>query len=972
MLFAILLFCQTSVPSDGVVRFEKEIRPILSKHCLDCHSGKKPKGGLDLSQGARALAGGNSGPVIVAHQPDKSLLLRVLTGQEGNLVMPPDGIPKREKLSQKEISSLRQWILSGASWPGATDQANIGSDWWSLRPMAKVSVPKGGPGLEHPIDAFLQKSMTTKGISFAPEADKRTLLRRLTIDLTGLVPTIKEMEAYLNDSSPNAYEKQVDRLLASVHRAERMARFWMDLVHFGDTHGFDKDQPRPNAWPYRDYLIRAFQSDRPLNKFIAEQIAGDALYPGTRDGIEALGFLAAGPWDFIGHAEVPETKLDGKVARHLDRDDMVGTAINTFMGITVQCAQCHNHKFDPIRQEDYYRLQAVFASVDRADRSYHANPQLEREFASLQKEKSQWEGELAALPGGSKAELEAKLRTLGLSAPGKPEAFGYHTALHNSSNHLEWIKIDLGKVTTLDRLVLWPCHDEFGNIGAGFGFPGALKVYLDATLLFESSDLANPGFEPLILPTKGTSGQVLRLEIPKLTQRQGDFMAALAEVEAFDLSGTNRALRVVPTTSSTIEAPPRWSRLNLTDGIKYEPNPTLLNQMGSLRKAILKEASLPANTVVDAKRRNLQTLLNETKAKLALIPAPSKVYAATIHNGQGAFKGTGSDGGKPRKIYLLQRGNVAKPLTEMLPGAIPSMGHANADFTKAIGDHERRIALAQWISHPDNPLTGRVFVNRIWRLHMGRGIVETPSDFGKMGMAPSHPDLLDWLAGWFQNNGQSPRALSRLLVTSRAYKQVATASPEVLEADPANLLFSRYRRHRLDAETYRDSLLLLSGNLHAEPFGAPFKDFVVEKPEHSPHYLYEKSDPADKATHRRSIYRFVVRSQQHPFLTTLDTADPSLMTDKRNETLGPLQALAMWNNPFVLEMSRGLATQLAKGLNPVGKTDYDALAVRVFQTVLLRDPSLAERLEWARFIRDQGLESAARVAFNLGEFVFVE
>lgn len=967
MLFALLVFCQSSVLPEPAVNFDRDIFPILSKHCVGCHGGKKPKGGLDLSHGASALAGGNSGPALVAHQPDKSLLLRVLTGQEANLSMPPESTPKREKLSAREIALIRSWIQSGGSWPGATDKPS-GSDWWSLKPLAKVSVP--GPG--NPIDAFLQKALTTKGISFAPEADKRTLLRRLAIDLTGLVPTHKEMEAYLNDSSPNAYEKQVDRLLASIHRAERMARFWMDLAHFGDTHGFDKDQPRPNAWPYRDYLIRAFQSDRPLNRFIGEQVAGDALYPGTRDGIEALGFLAAGPWDFIGHAEVPETKLDGRVARHLDRDDMVGTVINTFMGITVQCAQCHNHKFDPIRQEDYYRLQAVFAAVDRADRVYHANPLVEKEYASLLKEKFKLEARLAALPGGSKADLEAKLHSLGLPAPGKSEAFGFHTAVYGTANHPEWIKIDLGKVTSLERVVIWPCHDDFGNIGAGFGFPTALKVYLDSTLLFESGDLPKPGFEPLILPTKGAMGQVLRLEISRLSPRQGDFMAALAEVEAFDLSGTNRALRIVPSTSSTIEAPPRWSRLNLTDGIKYEAKPAILNQMVAVRESIQKEASRPANTAVDAQRRDAVALQNENNAKLALIPAPSKVFAATIHNGSGAFKGTGANGGKPRQIFLLQRGNVAKPLTEVLPGAIPSVGHANADFTKAVGDQERRVALAQWISHPDNPLTGRVFVNRVWRLHMGRGIVETPSDFGKMGMAPSHPELLDWLAGWFQNNGQSPRALSRLIVTSRSYKQVAHASPSTLEADPANLLFSRYRRHRLDAETYRDSLLLLSGNLKADPFGPPFKDFVVEKPEHSPHYLYEKSDPADKATHRRAIYRFVVRSQQHPFLTTLDTADPSLMTDKRNETIGPLQALAMWNNPYVLEMSRGLATQLAKGLNPVGKTDYDALAVRVFQTVLLRDPSVAERLEWARFIRDQGLESAARVGFNLGEFVFVE
>ena len=975
MLLSLLLLFQVPGQETQKVDFDRQIRPVLEKSCLSCHGAKKPKGGLDLSHGAKALAGGNSGPLLVPHQPDKSLLYRVLTGQEPGMDMPPASASpeKAKKLTGEEVALVREWIQSGANWPGATDKSN-GTDWWSLRPLAKVNVPDSVPG--NPIDAFLLQKLTAKGIGFAPEADKRTLLRRLSLDLTGLVPTSAEMEAFLSDKSPSAYEKQVDRLLGSIHRAERMARFWMDLVHFGDTHGYDKDQPRPNAWPYRDYLIRSFQSDRAFGRFICEQIAGDAFYPETRDGIEALGFLAAGPWDLIGHAEVPETKLDGKTARHLDRDDMVGTAINTFMGLTVQCAQCHNHKFDPIRQEDYYRLQAVFAAVDRADKTYHTDPEIGSRLAGLKKQKEQVEKELLALPGGSLTGLESKLRALGQSAPGKPEAFGFHSAIHPTPDHPEWIEIDLGREADLERVLLWPCHDDFGGIGAGFGFPTAIKVTLDGKPVVVLDKISFPGFEPLMIPVKGARGRTLRIEIPKLTLRQGDYIAALAEVEALDGKGKNLARGIVPNTSSSIEAGPRWGRANLTDGVKYEAPAELRAKMQVILEQIAQEAGLPKNMAAESKRSELSAKIQNIQSVIASLPPAARVFAATVHNGSGAFRGTGPDGGKPRPIYLLQRGNVGKPLNEVTPGAIASLNPVSVDFPVSGNESGRRAALAKWIANGDNPLTWRVFVNRIWRLHMGRGIVETPSDFGRMGMAASHPELLDWLATWFRDNGQSPRALSRLIVTSRGYKQSSQASPQTLEADPANLLFSRHRRHRLDAESYRDSLLLLSGKLRPEPFGPPFKDFVVEKPEHSPHYLYEKSDPADVSTHRRSIYRFVVRSQQHPFLTTLDTADPSLMTEKRNETLGPLQALAMWNNPFVLEMSRGLAAKVSKERAKDKVVDVSESIRELFRTVLLREPTTREQEEWSALVRKSGaksgLETLARVAFNLGEFVFVD
>ena len=273
---------------------------------------------------------------------------------------------------------FKRWIDQGADWPDGVDKSKVVDkfDWWSLKPLTRPEVPKivvhknGVNEVAAPIDAFILAMLREKGLTPSLEADRRTLIRRLYFDLIGLPPSPEEMDAFVADPDPSAYAKLVEKLLESPHYGERWARHWLDVVHYGDTHGYDKDQPRPNAWPYRDYVVRAFNSDKRYSRFVEEQIAGDIFAPGTEDGLTATGFIAAGPWDLIGHAEVPESKIDGKIARNLDRDDMVTNTCNTFVSLTVQCARCHHHKFDPVMQEDYYRLQADFAALDRADRTY--------------------------------------------------------------------------------------------------------------------------------------------------------------------------------------------------------------------------------------------------------------------------------------------------------------------------------------------------------------------------------------------------------------------------------------------------------------------------------------------------------------------------------------------------------------------------------------------------------------------------
>jgi hypothetical protein len=650
------------------------------------------------------------------------------------------------------------------------------SGWWSFAPLRRPSLPavKDTAWPRGAIDRFILAGLEAKGLNPSPEADRRTLVRRLYFDLNGLPPAPEEIDAFVADGDLRAYEKLVDRLLDSPHYGERWARHWLDVVRYGETHGYDKDKPRPNAWPYRDYVIRAFNSDKPYERFVQEQVAGDVLFSGTNDGVEAIGFIAAGPWDFIGHAELGENKIDGKIARHLDRDDMVAGTINTFLSLTVHCAQCHDHKFDPISQEDYYGLQAVFAALDRADKPYYDDPANARRHAELLAQQS---------------ELDAKLQT----------------------------------------------GDE---------------------------------------------------QTKKIVTKQ------LAEVA------------------------------------------------GELKK----------------------------------LPSPRLVYAGTVYRGEGSFTGTGASGGRPRDVRVLARGDVTRPGKVVAPGAIATVSGLTARFDLPVGhtEGERRAALARWITDRNNPLTWRSIVNRVWLYHFGRGIVDTPSDFGVMGDLPTHPELLDWLAVEFRDGGQSLKHLHRLIVTSAGYRQTSSISPEAKASgapaqDSGNAYYWRMNRRRLEAEAIRDSILAVSGKLDRTMFGPSFQDFVIEKPEHSPHYQYHLHDPDDPRSHRRSIYRFLVRSQQQPFMAALDCADPSMAVDKRGHTVTPLAALAMLNNQLTVAMAPHFADRVEKAA-----AGLDAQVTSAVRLALGRAPTPAQRDHLVTYAREHGMANTCRVIFNLNEFVFVD
>lgn len=982
-------------PAERPVDFASEIAPILNSACLPCHGPEKQRSGYRVDVRAIALEGGEySSPNIVPGDSARSPLYRYVSGDDPETRMPPKGKP----LGPEEVALIKRWIDEGAVWPDVVDAGASASpraelqtadprDWWSLHPIVRPAVPGNA---SNPIDGFVRVRLRAAGLEPAPEADARTLYRRVSFDLTGLPPTPEEIDAFVADTNPAKYEALVDRLLASPRYGERWARHWLDVVHYADTHGFDKDKPRDHAWPYRDYVIRAFNNDKPYARFLEEQIAGDALFPQTRDGSEALGFLAAGPWDFIGHEEVSEDKIDGKFARHFDRDDMVGNALGTFASVTVQCAQCHHHKFDPIPQEDYYALQAVFAAIDRAEKDYDISPDIAEHRARATHERSRWTTELAAIEdvfakaaGSELAAIDASIaRVRATARRGEAPQFGYHSEIATSSTDTKWVMVDLGTSQAFDRIAMYPASDPFNGIGDGFGFPEAFRIEVCDTPDFSTdvrtiaqgtnASLGTPRTSPVIIDTPRAMARYVRVTATKLAPRLGDFIFALAELEVMDATGRNVSASVPVASLDTIELGERWRRSNLTDGIApgISQSPGHLDELLHAREVLRSRFESIETTL---RRNELTAKITDLDAEIAALPSPSKVYAGTVHSGSGTFVGTGGSGGKPREIRVLTRGQVTSPGRLVEPGALTALNHllpSQFELASDAPESARRAALARWLSDPRNVLVWRSIVNRVWHYHFGRGIVDTPNDFGRMGGTPSHPELLDWLATVFRDEmGGSLKSLHRLMVTSATYRQRSDHSNATAAAqDRDNRLLWRANARKLEAEAVHDAVLAISGKLDLSMGGPGYRDFVIVNPEHSPHYRYDLADPEDAATFRRSVYRFIVRSQMQPFLTTLDCADPSMRVDKRNQSVSPNQALAYLNNGFMLAQSSRFAERLRREVGD----DVDAQIAMAMRLAFGRDATEKERAAMSEFTHKHGLENTCRVILNLNEFSFVD
>ena len=723
-----------------------------------------------------------------------------------------------------------EWFASAS---GSADRSK--ADHWAFKTAVRSPIPKvaNAAWTRNALDNFVLARLEAERLAPSKEADRVTLIRRLSFDLTGLPPTPREVEQFLGDPTPNAYEKLVDRLLNSPRYGERWARHWLDVVHFGESHGYDKDKPRLNAWPYRDYVIRSFNEDKPYSRFVQEQLAGDALFPDDADGVVALGFIAAGPWDYVGHVELPESKTDGLIARYNDRDDMVMNTMSTFLSLTVHCARCHDHKFDPISQEDYYHLQAVFAGVDRANRPYDADTKVAARRRRLTSVRREFESRLEAI----------------------------------------------------NKLVADVSSPEIEQLDRGLA---ELKQQNDA--------LPKPGNDN---PDIAARRKKLELEIRLARDKRETAALALLDFQTRE------------------------------------------------------EFS------------NLHKRLGAVFVELESLPSVQLVFGASAN-----FKPEGSfvPSKGPREIHLLKRGDVKRPGLLMEAGALSCLPGLSSHLAVPESNDEgaRRAALAKWITDPANMLMRRSIVNRVWQYHFGRGIVDTANDFGHMGSLPTHPELLDWLAYWFLDHGESLKKLHRLIVTSATYRQSSQNNAGFARKDGDNRYLWRMNRERLDAESLRDTLLFLSGKLDLTMGGPSVQQFRF-KDDHSPVYDYSQFDVDSPSGCRRSVYRFIVRSVPDPFMECLDAADPSLLTARRSVTLTALQALSTLNDAFVVRQCE----HFAERLKTAASTTQEQVRM-AFRLALHRPPSKEELLLFSNYASKYGLANACRVLVNSSEFLFVD
>lgn len=991
----IILICGVQLGWAAVasaVDFERDVAPILESRCISCHSADSAKGDVRLDTAV------DLGKTIVVGDVEGSLLIDQVSGSEP--AMPKDAKP----LTPDQVEILKAWVASGAKWPEGrllVDRPVRDLDWWSLKPLApatKILSAVTSEAKSNPVDAFIQAKANQKGLVLNAPASDEVLLRRLVFDLTGLPPTAQQFADY----EASGHEAMVDALLASESFGEKWGQHWLDVARYAETHGYDKDKPRPNAWPYRDYVIASLNADKPYDRFVQEQIAGDALFPGTSDGVIGLGFLAAGPWDFIGHVEVGERKLDGRIAKHLDRDEMISAVYNVFASTTVQCAQCHHHKFDPVLSEDYYRLHAIFSAVDRADRPYSGltptqeiqREELSKRLATLRAERDAVERGIADSIKQRGGDIDQRIDQLVKMATAEQNpAFGWHSQISGSDSAVKWVQVNLGSPQKLSTIRLIPAFDRYAGIGAGFGFPIRYRVEVsqdndfkeNVRVVFDGTkdDLHNPGKRDAVLNIDGEEVGAIRVTATKLATRSNDYIFALGEIEAIAASNQqNVALGAAVSSSDSIEQGPRWGMKNVVDGIYYREldDPELREELAVLRE---KRSAIEREFRTDEVTKRLTQIADDmkaTEAELKSFPVGPLVYSAAVRfESAGQFIATQ---GKPRSIAHLPRGDVASPGELMEPGMPPIWPSAQDAFpvaeeknevsggtvsgeTVTIDEAAARASFAKAMTSTDNPLFWRSIANRVWQWTFGKPIVGTPNDFGRMGMEPTHPELLDYLASRLREDPRhSLKAIVRLLVTSDAYKRSSSYEENNALIDGDNHFHWRSDRRRLTAEEYRDAVLAISGKLNLDNRSGPsFKDFVIEKPQHSPHYQYHLHDPNDPQSHRRSVYRFVVRSQPHPFLTALDCADPSQSVAARDESTTALQALTQWNHRLVEAMSKAFADRIVQQPDPIGFA---------CQTSLGRLPSESERQILEQHLREHGAPSLARVIFNMNAFVYLD
>ncbi len=882
--------------------FERSVRPVFAQNCQGCHNPKLKRAGLDLTSGQGFYLGADSGPLTQSDAPRDSRLLKVISYHE-RLKMPPTG-----KLKDAEIAAITAWVEAGANWPGVdpkviaeakaaqTKGFSAGQRrFWSFQPRKAVQPPAvDSAWVKTPVDAFILAKLQDKKLTPAPPADKLTLLRRATYDLTGLPPTIEEIDAFMKDQSPAAFEKVIDRLLASPRYGERWGRHWMDVARYADSTGADEDHRYPDAWRYRDYVIDAFNRDLPYNQFVREQIAGDLLPPEgddvaigvNRRGTIATGFLAIGPRLI---AEQDKKKMFYDFV-----DEQVATTSRAFLGLTLDCARCHDHKFDPLLQKDYYAMAGIFASSKAfADWKAHVSVMYRPPLVG----KAEWDKWEA-----SQRQIKAKRA------------------------EIEQIDQDQS-LLRMNRLGRQLAAYMSGQAGLDPQVAAKWKAYLN-----DESDV-----RPYLARWE-KAGPGDRVSIAR--SYQDEFLASAAEyrlaVEKWKaaIETANRAMTPVP------------DRPNFDTSKHRFFEDVYLKANGPFARPKQSEKEYPAE--LRARRESLTVELEILRA--AAPPEPDRAIGIVE--------------GEPVVQKLFVRGDVYAE-GEVVPRGFPTI--LTGGQQPAIAGGSGRLELANWLADPANPLVSRVMVNRIWQWHFGDGLVRTPSNFGLLGEKPTHPELLDYLAQRFIDDGWSIKKMHKLLMLSSTYQQSSEVTKDKFEADAPNRLWSRFQRRRLDVEEIRDSMLAIDGTIDWT-VGGSMQDGTGTDGENSSKRL--SIDPT--TAKRRTVYIPLRRSNLPGLLNLFDFGDATTSNEQRSRTNVAPQALFVMNSPFVNARAGVLAEQTRQ--TPLDRAIREGF-LRVLNRPAKDDEVDALADHARRFPGDSefmGRRSVYRILFGSNEFIYVD
>lgn len=959
-LTATLVLC---IAEASAAEFSRDVRPVLGRECIACHGPEKQKGGLRLDRREDALKGGDHGTPWTARNAEGSLLIQVVEGRHADIERMPK---KKSPLTAEQISGLRRWINEGAVWPdGITvaEAARADASWWSLQPLHPVSPPSPTnlpPSWDGPIDRFIFAGLAAKELSSSPPADRRTLIRRVTYDVLGLPPTPQEVEAFVKDNSPAAYSNLVERLLASPHYGERWGRFWLDVVRFGESNGYERNHLYPNAWPFRDYVIASLNQDKPFNRFIQEHLAADVLAPGDTDAGVATAFLVCGPYDDVGNQDVAAAAQIR--ANHLD--DMVRATSEAFLGMTVGCARCHNHKFDPIPTEDYYRMQAAFAGVWHGDRVLVSATEKEARAKTLKPLEVEREG-LAK----QRAAMVEQILKRAAATP----ATNY--ALPKTDSYLTEDRFAPVEARAVRLVILANDRDPRGSGGARLD---EFEVWTDEptprnVALAKSGGKAQGGIGRVAEDFAGAYGVEF--------VNDGEFGAkwlspprATLTIQWPQVARINR----VTWSADRNRGLPRDHGENAFVGeyrLEVSRDGTNWNIVASsTNRAPVNEDFARARTLqtaaTEAQRAQLADLdkqLAAVDAKISAVPGLRQVWA-------GDFRAPKTN------TYVMLGGDPQRHGVELAPASLDFLPVAgNFQLATNAPESERRLALARWLVATNNPLTPRVLANRIWQSHFGVGIVDTPSDFGWLGGRPSHPELLDWLAHRLIAHGWRLKPLHREILLSQTYQQrsadfsskrkpptsqrAEANAPEDIDAN--NRLLWRFSPRRLSAEEIRDSMLAVAGQLDTRMGGPGFRLYRYLEDNVATFLPLDAHGPE---TYRRAVYHQSPRSVRVDLLGDFDCPDNAIAAPTRSMTTSPLQALTLLNHRFTFDMAEALAARVRRESG--GKDD--AAVRRLFALTFGRLPTEKDSAAARKLARDHGWAALCRAQLNANEFLYVD